>query len=61
LLYFRPHNRVDGFDNAYLVGGGTHPGSGLIPIYQSGRIAAKMISERHGKPFDVVDYHTEKL
>jgi len=61
MLYFRPHNRLDGFNNAYLVGGGTHPGSGLIPIYQSGRIAAKMISERHGRPFEVVDYHTEAL
>ena len=31
-------------DQCYLVGGGTHPGSGLPTIYQSGLIAADMIS-----------------
>jgi phytoene dehydrogenase-like protein len=31
------------FDRCYLVGGGTHPGSGLPTIYESGRIAADLI------------------
>ncbi|HTY07863.1 MAG TPA: phytoene desaturase family protein [Candidatus Edwardsbacteria bacterium] len=44
MLSFRPHNRFEEFRNCYLVGGGTHPGSGLPTIYQSGRIAAGMIS-----------------
>jgi len=44
MLSFRPHNRFQEFRNCYLVGGGTHPGSGLPTIYQSGRIAAGMIS-----------------
>jgi phytoene desaturase len=45
MLYFRPHNRFEEFDDCYLVGGGTHPGSGLPTIYQSGRIAAELIGE----------------
>lgn len=44
LLYFRPHNRFNDLKNLYLVGGGTHPGSGLPTIYQSGIIAAELIS-----------------
>ena len=43
LLYFRPHNRFQGLKNLYLVGGGTHPGSGLPTIYQSAIIAADLI------------------
>jgi phytoene desaturase len=43
MLYFRPHNRLKEFDSCYLVGGGTHPGSGLPTIYESGRIAADLI------------------
>jgi phytoene desaturase len=43
LLYFRPHNKFQGFKNLYLVGGGTHPGSGLPTIYQSALIAADLI------------------
>lgn len=43
MLWFRPHNRLEGTNNCYLVGGGTHPGSGLPTIYESGRISAKMI------------------
>lgn len=45
LLYFRPHNRFQECANCYLVGGGTHPGSGLPTIYESGRIAADLVSE----------------
>jgi phytoene desaturase len=33
------------------VGGGTHPGSGLPTIYESGRIAANLIARRHGVEF----------
>jgi phytoene desaturase len=44
LLYWRPHNRFQGFKNLYLVGGGTHPGSGLPTIYQSALIAADLIA-----------------
>ena len=43
MLYLRPHNKMSGFKNVYLVGGGTHPGSGLPTIIESGRIAANLI------------------
>jgi phytoene desaturase len=45
LLYFRPHNLFNGLKNLYLVGGGTHPGSGLPTIYQSAIIAADLINQ----------------
>lgn len=44
MLYFRPHNKLNEFDRCYLAGGGTHPGSGLPTIYESGRIAADLIA-----------------
>ena len=47
MLYFRPRNKFEELDNCYLVGGGTHPGSGLPTIYESGRIAANLISNLH--------------
>ncbi len=43
MLIFRPHNQFEEFENCYLVGGGTHPGSGLPTIYESGRISAELI------------------
>lgn len=43
MFYYRPHNACEEFKNCYITGGGTHPGSGLASIYESGRIAANMI------------------
>ena len=51
MLYFRPRNKFEELGNCYLVGGGTHPGSGLPTIYESGRIAANLISRAHGVEF----------
>ena len=48
MLYKRPHNKFTEFDDCYLVGGGTHPGSGLPTIFESGRIAATLILARRG-------------
>ena len=48
MLIFRPHNKFEEFKNCYLVGGGTHPGSGLPTIYESGRISAELIMKRDG-------------
>jgi phytoene desaturase len=45
MLYFRPRNKFEELDHCYLVGGGTHPGSGLPTIYHSGLIAANMIGK----------------
>jgi len=33
MIYFRPRNKFEELDHCYLVGGGTHPGSGLPTIY----------------------------
>ncbi len=57
MLYFRPHNKFQGFGNCYIVGGGTHPGSGLPTIYESGRISANMIIQdgRMGLGYNYVD------
>jgi phytoene desaturase len=41
MLYFRPHNRLG--PGLYLVGGGTHPGSGLPVIYEGARITARLL------------------
>jgi phytoene desaturase len=57
MLYFRPRNKFEELDNCYLVGGGTHPGSGLPTIYESGRIAANMISRSYGVAFDSHNAH----
>ncbi|MDN3622875.1 phytoene desaturase family protein [Methylobacterium isbiliense] len=43
MLYFRPHNRFG--PGLYLVGGGTHPGSGLPVIYEGARITARLLLE----------------
>lgn len=47
MIWFRPHNRFEELKNLYLTGGGTHPGSGLPTIYESGRIAAKLICQEY--------------
>ena len=41
MLYFRPHNRFG--PGLYLVGGGTHPGSGLPVIYEGARITTRLL------------------
>jgi len=48
MLYFRPHNEFEEFKNCFLVGGGTHPGSGLPTIYESGKISAGLIMKNDG-------------
>lgn len=48
MLYLRPHNQFEEFSNCYLVGGGTHPGSGLPTIFESARISSNLICDRHG-------------
>lgn len=40
MLVFRPRNKFEELDQCWLVGGGTHPGSGLPIILESARITA---------------------
>ena len=48
MLHKRPHNRFEDLDGVYLVGGGTHPGSGLPVIYESARITCHLIDKDLG-------------
>jgi phytoene desaturase len=43
MLHLRPHNRFEDVDGVYLVGGGTHPGSGLPVIFESARISSRLL------------------
>ena len=45
MLHLRPHNRFDDVEGMYLVGGGTHPGSGLPVIFESARITSRLLLE----------------
>ena len=43
MLHLRPPNRFEDLEGVYLVGGGTHPGSGLPVIYESSRITSRLL------------------
>lgn len=45
MLHLRPQNRFEEFNRMYLVGGGTHPGSGLPVIFESARISSRLLLE----------------
>ena len=48
MLHRRPHNRFEDLDGVYLVGGGTHPGSGLPVIFESARITSQLLMQDLG-------------
>jgi phytoene desaturase len=48
MLHLRPRNRFEDLDGVYLVGGGTHPGSGLPVIFESARITARLMADDLG-------------
>lgn len=48
MLHLRPRNRFEDVDGVYLVGGGTHPGSGLPVIYESARITSRLLLQDFG-------------
>lgn len=50
MLTGRPGNRFQELDGVYLVGGGTHPGSGLPVIYESARITSQLLLRDLGGP-----------
>lgn len=53
MLHLRPRNRFEDLESVYLVGGGTHPGSGLPVIFESARITARLIGQELGIPVAV--------
>ncbi len=48
MLHLRPRNRFEDLDGVYLVGGGTHPGSGLPVIFESARITSRLVAQDLG-------------
>ena len=48
MLHKRPHHRLQGFDNLWTVGGGTHPGSGLPVIFLSSEITTRLLCAEEG-------------
>ena len=52
MLFLRPHNKFEEFDHCYLVGGGTHPGSGLPTIFESARISSNLICSQYSIPYE---------
>jgi phytoene desaturase len=44
MLHRRPRNRFDDLEGVYLVGGGTHPGSGLPVIFEGARITSRLLA-----------------
>ena len=55
MLHRRPHNRFEELDGVYLVGGGTHPGSGLPVIYESSRITSRLLLGDLGLSHQFID------
>jgi phytoene desaturase len=51
MLFLRPHNQFEEFEHCYLVGGGTHPGSGLPTIFESARISSNLICQQYKIPY----------
>ena len=48
MLHLRPRNRFEELDSVYLVGGSTHPGSGLPVIFESAKISARLLLQDLG-------------
>ena len=48
MLHLRPGNRFRDVDGIYIVGGGTHPGSGLPVIYEGARISSRLVLQDLG-------------
>ncbi|HSK38539.1 MAG TPA: phytoene desaturase family protein [Arenibaculum sp.] len=48
MLHRRPQNRFEDLDRVFLVGGGTHPGSGLPVIFEGARITSGLIADELG-------------
>lgn len=49
MMYLRPHNEFEEVKHLYLVGGGTHPGSGLPTIFESAKISSSLLDAQYDK------------
>jgi phytoene desaturase len=59
MLHLRPRNRFEDLEAVYLVGGGTHPGSGLPVIFESARITARLLARDLGASVAVPEVRGE--
>ncbi|MCH2161649.1 MAG: phytoene desaturase family protein [Phycisphaerales bacterium] len=48
MLHRRPQHRLQGVDGVWMVGGGTHPGSGLPVIFLASQTTSRMLCEETG-------------
>lgn len=48
MLHNRPHHRLQDVDGVWMVGGGTHPGSGLPVIFLSAQITSRLLAREMG-------------
>ncbi|GIW73791.1 MAG: phytoene desaturase [Phycisphaerales bacterium] len=48
MLHNRPRHRLQGLEGVWMVGSGTHPGSGLPVIFLSSQITSAMLGDRLG-------------
>ena len=48
MLHRRPQHQLEDVDGVWMVGGGTHPGSGLPVIFLSSQITADLLCREHG-------------
>jgi phytoene desaturase len=55
MLHKRPHNKFEDLESVYLVGGGTHPGSGLPVSYESSRITCRQLLSEFDLPNGFID------
>lgn len=51
MLHKRPQHKLPTTEGVWLVGGGTHPGSGLPVIFLSSQITSKLLCGELGLPF----------
>ncbi len=58
MLHLRPRNRFEDLHGVYLVGGGTHPGSGLPVIFESARISSRLLLEDMGLSAEWIEKST---
>ncbi len=48
MLHQRPQHKLQGFENLWMVGGGTHPGSGLPVIFLASEITSRLLCAQCG-------------
>jgi phytoene desaturase len=64
MLHLRPRNRFEDLESVYLVGGGTHPGSGLPVIFESSLITSRLLVNDlglHPRCGDAPEAESERL